>query len=259
MESFTQGLWGELQQTMSSTPFIGHMTDSLDTGQTEDDAFNPKPIDPEMDGPEQHTGESIERYLFLVGQLHWFVTLGRLVTHAQVTTLPMFRSTPRKLQRIYVFLKKTIDFHLILSNYYLSEMLSKHWNLLKTLPMITNLLMTYGSTPFDPKANIYGNTPDILMNGLSTTPHSSSHHLHTKLHISTYYYACKHKNMSHPPQEGSNRNLAYCTVLGVLWQMCHLDHLWDGRKVCQDDGQIRWHKWEVPRNMPICMLLGPLW
>ena len=50
-------------------------------------------------------------------------------------------------------------------------------------------LMTYGSTPFDPKANIYGNTHDILTNGSSTTPHSSSHHLHTKLHIPTYYYA----------------------------------------------------------------------
>ena len=26
-----------------------------------------------------------------------------------------------------------------------------------------------------------------------------------------------------------------------------------------DDGKIRWHKWEAPRNMPIYMLLGPLW
>ena len=41
MEFFTHELWGELQQTMSSTPLIGHMTDSLDTGQTEDNAFNP--------------------------------------------------------------------------------------------------------------------------------------------------------------------------------------------------------------------------
>ena len=38
-----------------------------------------------------------------------------------------------------------------------------------------------------------------------------------------------------------------------------LDHLWDGRKECTDDGQIGWHKLEVPRNMPTCMLLGPLW
>ena len=105
MEFFTQKWWGELQQAMSSTPVIGHMTDSLDTGQTEDDGFNPKPIDPEYD-PEQLTGESIQPYLPLVGQLHRLVTLGRLVTHAQVTTLPMFRSTPRKLQRIYVFSPK---------------------------------------------------------------------------------------------------------------------------------------------------------
>ena len=59
MEFFTLGLWGELQQTMFSTPLIGHMTDSLDTDQTEDDAFNPKPIDPEMDDYEQLTDESI--------------------------------------------------------------------------------------------------------------------------------------------------------------------------------------------------------
>ena len=103
MEFFTQE-WGELQQTMSSTPLIGHMTDSLDTGQTEDDAFNPKPIDPELDDPEQLTGEFIQPYLSLVGQLHWLVTS----THAQVTTLPMFRSTPRKLQRIYVFSKRPL-------------------------------------------------------------------------------------------------------------------------------------------------------
>ena len=92
MESFTQGLWGELQQTMSSTPLIGHMTDSLHTGHTEDDAFNPRPIDPEVDDPEQVTGESIQPYFSLVGQLHWLVTLWRLVTHAQVPTLPMSRS-----------------------------------------------------------------------------------------------------------------------------------------------------------------------
>ena len=100
-------------------------------------------------------------------------------------------------------------------------MLSKHWDIIKFLPMIPNLRMTYGSTPFDPKVNIYGNTHDILTDGLSITPHSTSHHLHTKLHIPTYDYAHKHKNMSHPPQGGSNRSLAYSTLLCVLWQMCH--------------------------------------
>ena len=165
------------------------MTVSLDTGQTEDDDFNPKPIDPELDYPEELTGESIQPYLSLVGLLHCFVTLGRLVTNAQVTTLPMFRSITRKLQSFYVFLNKTIDFHLIESNHYLSEMLSKHWDLIRILPMITNLLMTCGSTTFDPKDNIYGSTHDILKNRSSTTPHSSSHYLHTKLHIPTYVVA----------------------------------------------------------------------
>ena len=45
MEFFTQGLWRELQLIMSSTPPIQYMTDSLDTGQNEDDAFSPKPTD----------------------------------------------------------------------------------------------------------------------------------------------------------------------------------------------------------------------
>ena len=46
------------------------------------------------------------------------------------------------------------------------------------------------------------------------------HHLHKHTQIiliSTYYYACQHKNMLHPQQEGSNRSLAYGTLLGVLW------------------------------------------
>ena len=42
---------------------------------------------PDADGPEQLTGESIQSFLTFVVQLQWLVTLGRLVTHAQVTTL----------------------------------------------------------------------------------------------------------------------------------------------------------------------------
>ena len=129
MEFFTQGLWGELQQTLSSTPLIGHMTDSLDTGQHEDDAFNPKPIYLELDDSEQLTGEPIQPYLSLVGQLQWLVTLGCLVIHAQVMALPMLRSTPRQLKEIYGYVKKTIISNWIQSNHYLSDMLSKHWDL----------------------------------------------------------------------------------------------------------------------------------
>ena len=45
------------------------MIDSLDAGQMEDDTFNSKPIDPELDDSEQLIGESIQPYLTLVGQL----------------------------------------------------------------------------------------------------------------------------------------------------------------------------------------------
>ena len=52
------------------------------------------------------------------------MTLWRLAIHAQVTTLPTFRSTPRKPQTTYGYVKKIIDFHWIQSKYYLREMLS---------------------------------------------------------------------------------------------------------------------------------------
>ena len=42
---------------------------------------------PDADDPEQLTGESIQSFLTFVVQLLWLVTVGRLVTHAQVTTL----------------------------------------------------------------------------------------------------------------------------------------------------------------------------
>ena len=57
-------------------------------GQTGDDIFSSTPINPDLDDPEQLTGESIQYFFTLVIQLQWLVVLGRLVTHAQVTTLP---------------------------------------------------------------------------------------------------------------------------------------------------------------------------
>ena len=42
---------------------------------------------PDADDPEQLTGESIQSFLCFVVQLQWLVALGRLVAHAQVTTL----------------------------------------------------------------------------------------------------------------------------------------------------------------------------
>ena len=67
---------------------------------------------PELDDTELLTGESIQHYLTMVGQLQWLVTLGRFDIHAQVTTMSRFRSAPRKghlerLQRIYGYVLKT--------------------------------------------------------------------------------------------------------------------------------------------------------
>ena len=75
----------------------GHKTSEVDWG-----GHHPKPnhvneslhseVDsgahnPDADDPEQLTGESIQSFLTFVVQLQWLVALGRLVTHAQVTTL----------------------------------------------------------------------------------------------------------------------------------------------------------------------------
>ena len=67
---------------------------------------------PELDDTELLTGESTQHYLTMMGQLQWFVTLGRFDIHAQVTTMSRFRSAPRKvhlerLQSVYGNVLKT--------------------------------------------------------------------------------------------------------------------------------------------------------
>ena len=62
------------------------------------------------DPSELDTSEILEdmaaKYLTMVGQLQWFVTLGRLDSHAKVATMSRFRAVPRqghmdRLKRIY--------------------------------------------------------------------------------------------------------------------------------------------------------------
>ena len=62
-------------------PYPNHVNESL-LSEVDWGAHNP-----DADYPEQLTGESIQSFLTFVVQLQWLVTLGRLVTHAQVTTL----------------------------------------------------------------------------------------------------------------------------------------------------------------------------
>ena len=73
---------------------------------------------PELDDTELLTGESIQHYLTMIGQLQWLVALGRYDIHMQVTTLSRFRSAPRKghlerLQRIYGYVKKTKNYYAV--------------------------------------------------------------------------------------------------------------------------------------------------
>ena len=62
-------------------PYPNHANESL-LSEVDWGAHNP-----DADEPEQLTGESIQSFLTFVVQLQWLVTLGRLDTHAQVTTL----------------------------------------------------------------------------------------------------------------------------------------------------------------------------
>ena len=142
-ESSIQGLWGELQHRTSSIPLIGLQTDSLATGQTGDDIFNSIPINPDLDDPEQLTGESIQSFLTLVVQLQWLVALGRLVTHAQVTTLSKLKLTQKKIQRTYGYISQINESFLTKSKYHLHETLIKHWDPFNFLKVATKLLMTY--------------------------------------------------------------------------------------------------------------------
>ena len=143
-EFFIQGLWGELQHRTPSVPLIGLQTDSLATGQTGDDIFNSTPINPDLDNPEQLTGESIQSFLTLIGQLEWLMILGRLVTHAQATILCKLKLTQKKLQRAYGYILQITELYWTQSKYCLHETLIKHWDPFKFLQMVTKLLMTYG-------------------------------------------------------------------------------------------------------------------
>ena len=97
--------------------YIDRLVDSYHSMFKQDPPNNMRmPLDkndhPELDDTELLTGESIQHYLTMIGQLQWLVTLGRFDIHAQVTTMSRFRSAPRighleMLQRIYGYVLKT--------------------------------------------------------------------------------------------------------------------------------------------------------
>ena len=79
------------------------------------------PLD-KNDHPELDTSEIIEgvmaaKYLTMVGQLQWLVTLGRFDIHAQVAPMSRFRAASRqghmdRLKRIYSYAIRTQDYEI---------------------------------------------------------------------------------------------------------------------------------------------------
>ena len=70
---------------------------------------------PELDTSEILEGDLAAKYLIMVGQLQWLVTLGRFDIHAQVATMSRFRAAPRqghmdRLKRIYSYAIRTKDY-----------------------------------------------------------------------------------------------------------------------------------------------------
>ena len=69
----------------------------------------------ELDTSEILEGDMAAKYLTMVGQLQWLVTLGRFDIHAQVATMSRFRAAPRqghmdRLKRIYSYAIRTKDY-----------------------------------------------------------------------------------------------------------------------------------------------------
>ena len=70
---------------------------------------------PELDTSEIIEGDMAAKYLTMVGQLEWLLTLGRFDIHAQVATMSRFRAAPRqghmdRVKRIYSYAIRTKDY-----------------------------------------------------------------------------------------------------------------------------------------------------
>ena len=70
---------------------------------------------PELDISEILEGDMAAKYLTMVGQLQWLVTLARFDIHAQVATMSRYRAAPRqghmdRLKRIYSYAIRTKDY-----------------------------------------------------------------------------------------------------------------------------------------------------
>ena len=70
---------------------------------------------PEMDSTDIFKGQQVNHYLTMVGQLQWFITMGRFDIQAQIISMSRFGAQPRQghleiCQRIYAYVIRTKDY-----------------------------------------------------------------------------------------------------------------------------------------------------
>ena len=112
---------------------------------------------------------------------------------------------------------KIIDFHWIQYEYNLpNDSKATHYR----WPYHTNPMSCNKKSQSYPNNTPHTKDTKPLLTGPITQTHKYpiNRAKHTTIHIPTFYYTYYHKkNMPHPPLEGSNRSLAYPTLLSVSW------------------------------------------
>ena len=123
-----------------------------------------------------------------------------------------FLNSPGKQQKLKSFTSFWIQ-----SEYNLSSMLSKHWELLKILQVIHKLLSpdlnvnNLGKN----KENRLKKTHVIQINGLSTSHTHDFHHLHKNIHIHTLCFT-----------------LCFIHAIQISTRTCHINHKRGVTEVC---------------------------
>ena len=88
-------------------------------------------------------------------------------------------------------------------------------------------------------------------------------HIHHRRGVTEdkYFMCCRmYESDMTKPCSITNRSLAYCTLLGVLWQMCHAWITYGTvRRTVQTMGKLGGTSGKYQETCLFCMLLGPLW
>ena len=171
---------------------------------------------PELDDTELLTGESIQHYLTMIGQLQWLVTLGRFDIHAQVTTMSRFSSAPRKghlerLQRVYGYVLKI--------NHYSTRYRTKETDY-SYLP----------NMKYDWSYTVYGNVQEIIPNNCPKPLGKSVTTTTALMPISSIVLQLVHHSL-HASISATKLPLIGTPRSKPQWKLQHMDqNLWEPRQ-----------------------------